>query len=339
MFKKGWNWLKQICDWWSVTKIILMWLGIAIGVGIVLYIWGVMMFPDFVSKVEKRGQWGDSFGVIVAFFSGLGFIALIWTIRQSNKQHREVLESQQEELSLQRKELELQRKELTHTRAEIKGQKEQLAAQNKTLRHQNFESSFFQLLSLYNNIIDAMEFSVSGRHASKRGSFRLTHHTLRYDYTSNVSSEENLEDTFRSLLEREWDSAEEEKQFILKRINERYEMFFAKYQAQVGHYLRHLYNMVKFVDEKDFLTYEEKKRYTNLIRAQLSSYELAFLFSNCLSDEEKDFKPLVEKYALLKNIDFNLLLSNEHEKLSDVLKELYENGAYVESDSASKNEA
>ncbi len=161
MLKKGWNWLKQICDWRGVIKIILTWLGIGAAVGIVLYIWGVWMFPDFISKVEKRGQWGDSFGVVVAFFSGLGFIALIWTIRQSNKQHREVLESQQEELRLQRKELELQRKELTHTREEIKGQKEQLALQNETLTHQNFESSFFQLLSLYNNIIDAMEFGSS----------------------------------------------------------------------------------------------------------------------------------------------------------------------------------
>lgn len=339
MFKKGWNWLKQICDWWGVIKIILMWLGISTAVGIVLYIWGVWMFPDFVSKVEQRGQWGDSFGVVVAFFSGLGFIALIWTIRQSNKQHREVLASQQEELRLQRKELELQREELTHTREEIKGQKEQLAAQNETLTHQNFESSFFQLLSLYNNIIDAMAFSVSGSHASKRDSFRLTHHTLRYDYNSNVPSEENLEGTFQSLLEREWDSAEEEKQFMLKRINERYDLFFAEHQAQVGHYFRHLYNMVNFVDEKDFLPYQEKKRYTNLIRAQLSSYELVLLFYNCLSEREKNFKPLIEKYTLLKNIDFNLLLSADHKKLSNVLEKLYENGAYVESDSASKNEA
>ena len=337
MLKKGWNWLKQICDWRSIIKVSLMWLGICVVVGIVLYIWGVMMFPDFVSKVEQRGQWGDSFGVVVAFFSGLGFIALIWTIRQSNKQHREVLASQQEELRLQRKELELQRKELTYTREEIKGQKEQLAAQNTTLRHQNFESSFFQLLNSYNNIVDTIEVSISGGNkGTKRDSFRLLNYTLRYN--EHQLSEESLERIFRGFLEMELDSGKDTKQLISK-ITKRYEEFFAKDQEHVGHYFRHLYNMVKFVDEKDFLTYQEKKRYTNLIRAQLSSYELALLFYNCLSDEEKDFKPLVEKYALLKNIDFNLLLSNEHEKLSNVLKELYENGAYVESDSASKNEA
>ena len=336
MLKKGWNWLKQICDWWGVVKIILAWSGIGATVGIVLYIWGVLMFPDFVSKVEQRGQWGDSFGVVVAFFSGLGFIALIWTIRQSNKQHREVLESQQEELRLQRKELELQREELAHTREEIKGQKEQLAAQNKTLRHQNFESSFFQLLNSYNNIVDTMEVRVSRYESNKRDSFRLLHHAFRHNNDAPLG--ENLEITFQDLLDRESDSTsiENTKQVVSETLNKRYKIFWANYQAYFGHYFRHLYNMVKFVDEKDFLASQEKKRYTNLIRAQLSSYELALLFYNCLSKGEKHFKHLVEKYALLKDVDFNLLANK---KLSDVLEKLYENGAYVESDSASKNEA
>ena len=301
MLKKGWR----------VTKIILMWLGISTAIGIVLYIWGVVMFPDFVSKVEQRGQWGDSFGVVVAFFSGLGFIALIWTIRQSNKQHREVLESQQEELRLQRKELELQREELTYTREEIKGQKEQLAAQNTTLRHQNFENSFFQLLSLYNNIIDAMEVdlwnSVTG---NKRDSFRAMCHPIRYKNDAPLG--ESLEITFQDLLDRGSDSTENTKQVVLERINKRYEIFWTHYQAYVGHYFRHLYNMIKFVDEKDFLTYQEKKRYTNLIGGQLSGYELALLFYNCLSERERNFKRLVERYALFKDMNFNLLLSDAH---------------------------
>ncbi len=179
------------------------------------------------------------------------------------------------------------------------------------------------------------EFGASGSHAIKRDSFRLIHHALRYNYNSNDPSEENLESIFQSLLEGRLDSTEDTKRLISKRINKRYEAFFAEHQAQVGHYFRHLYNMVKFVDEKDFLICEEKKRYTNLIRAQLSSYELALLFYNCLSEREKNFKPLVEKYALLKNIDFNLLANKN---LSDVLEKLYENGAYVEPAPASKNE-
>ena len=44
------------------------------------------------------------------------------------------------------------------------------------------------------------------------------------------------------------------------------------------------------------------------IRDRLSSYELALLFYNCLSSVGIDkFKPLIEKYEILENMDFELL--------------------------------
>src|SRR5215213_5051365 len=46
---------------------------------------------------------------------------------------------------------------------------------------------------------------------------------------------------------------------------------------------------------------KDKHLYTNLVRAQLSSYEIALTFYNCLSEMGREkFKPLVERYALLK---------------------------------------
>ena len=70
---------------------------------------------------------------------------------------------------------------------------------------------------------------------------------------------------------------------------------------------------------------KEKKRYTNFIRAQLSSNELGVLFYNCLSDRGAKFKDLVEKYALLEDMRFEVLLNTEH-------RELYAPGAYGESE-------
>ena len=60
-----------------------------------------------------------------------------------------------------------------------------------------------------------------------------------------------------------------------------------------------------------------KKFYTNFVRAQLSSSELGLLFYNCLGGYGNEkFKPLVEKYALLKNMpkrdDF--LIEPRHKK-------------------------
>jgi hypothetical protein len=54
----------------------------------------------------------------------------------------------------------------------------------------------------------------------------------------------------------------------------------------------------------------------------LSSYEQIIIFYNCLHENGKDkFKPLIEKYAIFKNLDHNLLVNLNHAKE-------YEKGAY-----------
>ena len=92
--------------------------------------------------------------------------------------------------------------------------------------------------------------------------------------------------------------------------------FLFQYQPSIDYYFGHLYNTVKFVDQHKFIKeFEDKKSYTNLIRAQLSRNELRLLFYNCLSDRGAKFKCLVEKYALLEDMDFEGLLEPEHQSL------------------------
>ena len=108
-----------------------------------------------------------------------------------------------------------------------------------------------------------------------------------------------------------------------------YEEFFAVYEPNIGYYFRHLYNVIKFVDENEFFneeTSKKKKSYINLIHAQLSSNELGLLFYNYRSSQGiSKFKPLVEKYALLKDMDSKTLLSSGH-------RSYYDESAYGESD-------
>ena len=244
----------------------------------------VLSFPDIVlslyfSNIEKRGQFGDSFGVVNALFSGLALAGVIYAI------------------ILQREELQLQREELEKTREEIKGQKEQLEAQNLTLQKQNFESSFFQLLGLHNDIANSM--------------------AVPKDHSTTYQGRE----CFRFLLDRF-----KMKYRGSKWIDAEYEVFFESYQRYVDYYFRTLYNFVKFVDQSDFpKDYGAKKFYTALIRAQLSSDELGLLFFNCLSYREAKFKVLVEKYALLEDMDFKVLISENY-------KNLYDKSAYGESE-------
>ena len=84
----------------------------------------------------------------------------------------------------------------------------------------------------------------------------------------------------------------------------------------LGHYYRHLYNMVNYVDQSDFsLKYKNKEKYIKIIRSQLSDYEQVLLYYDTLSllgmdwdetsgEEKKDEMNLIGKYRLLKNCPY-----------------------------------
>lgn len=244
---------------------------------VVTFIWVSAMFSIscYFPELEERGQFGDMFGSVNALFAGLAFSGVIWAI------------------IIQKQELELQRKE-------IRGQKEQLQAQDLTLQKQNFESSFFQLMSFHNEIVNSLETRTmnSGEKLNGRSCFRSFLYDLRHAYDSE--SHNDSEQDFNSL----------------------FELFLGRHQSKIGHYFRHLYNTVKFVDQHHFLYQSaDRKTYTNLIRAQLSSNELGLLFYNCLSDRGTKFKFFVEKYSLLEDMDIKVLFEERH-------KSLYKESAY-----------
>jgi hypothetical protein len=110
----------------------------AIAAVIVLQVlYGVLVFllgPD----MEARGQFGDVFGGINAFFTGLAFAGLIYTIL------------------LQRRELELQREELRLTRGELhtsaKAQQEQVSELQESAKL----SALTALLNVYSTELEPL---------------------------------------------------------------------------------------------------------------------------------------------------------------------------------------
>lgn len=80
---------------------------------------------------------------------------------------------------------------------------------------------------------------------------------------------------------------------------------FEGHQSRLGHYYRHLFQTVKFVDEQtlDIKKYE----YTKTIRAQLSTHEQALLLLNSLSPIGHAWlsNGYLDKYKLVKNIPYN----------------------------------
>jgi len=196
---------------------------------------------------------------------------------------------------LQRIELKLQREELKLTRKELEGQKFEFQEQNKTLKKQRFENTFFQMLSTHNEIVNSMLQSQRG------GSERRGRQLLK------IIADECVNYMNPALP---WDK---------NRVLKAYGHVYKENQSYLGHFFRFLYRTIKFVDDSDV---EDKRLYTDIVRAQLSNQELQILFYNCLSSNGSKFKSYVEKYALLDNLPIETIAYPQE------MLVLYDVGAY-----------
>ena len=98
-----------------------------------------------------------------------------------------------------------------------------------------------------------------------------------------------------------------------------YNSWWESHQEDLAHYFRTLYHLIKFVVLSDVVVaYKDKRRYTSLVRAQLSAYELALLFYNGVNQYGEDFKPWIEEFGLLEHLDRKkMLFDSRFEALYD----------------------
>lgn len=195
-------------------------------------------------------------------------------------------------LNLQNRELQISSRELAKTA-------EALKLQNDALALQNFESTFFQMLRRISDLVSQ---------------------TKLRDYEGRPAFE-------RIYIERLARRHAGEDKTIDRRvtIDKIYSGFYSESRTELGHYFRSLYHLFTFIDRSRLSDYD-KSIYANIVRAQLSTYELCLLFYNGLSVlGEEGFKPLIEKYGILKHVDARDLLS-----ISDFQNEdLYHPNAFL----------
>lgn len=95
-----------------------------------------------------------------------------------------------------------------------------------------------------------------------------------------------------------------------------YIKFFGGHQYHLGHFFRHLYQTVNYIDDQPWwlLSKSKKKEYIKMLRAQMSNYEQALLFINSLSGlgldweyNNKEGKKLITEYELIKNLPKNFV--------------------------------
>ena len=184
--------------------------------------------------------------------------------------------------------IQLQHNELSFSSQELHNSARALSQQSKSLELQNFENRFFNMVTLHHTIVNAIDLRRNdgttwhGRDCLKVFYERL-HRDLGFARGSNTRS------YFNGILKQ-------------------YEKFYRDNGHELSHYFRHLYRILKFVENSDVA---DKSDYAGILRAQLSSYEFGLLFYNGLSHHGKKMKPLAEKYALFENMDRTLLYKQE----------------------------
>jgi hypothetical protein len=99
----------------------------------------------------------------------------------------------------------------------------------------------------------------------------------------------------------------------------RYDEVFENFETVLSPYWRSLYRTFRYIDKS--VTLDKTQAYKT-VRAILSGTELSLLAANCLTEQGAEFKPLVEKFHLLKHLPGDRLhgITLEQLKASNAFK-------------------
>jgi hypothetical protein len=207
---------------------------------------------------------------------------------------------------------------------------------NNHIRKQQFESTFFSMMNQLEDITNNLTLKIvlghtngnkypdymtlTGKDVFEAFFIRKEFYVDNKDFLKEIK-EKNIE-VFDSRIEQSLrDTMNFELTFATHSVNEKcirsiglmyliMALGIKSYKVVNGirmfdHYFRYIYRILKFVDEADYLEknrkhIDERYKYTSILRATFSPYELVFLFYNGLL--YKKSKYYLEKYTMLKNL-------------------------------------
>ena len=235
---------------------------------------------DGKPRMEDVGVFGDSAGLLNAFFSFLAFMAVLLTI---------YLQSRKD------------------------GHDKQNGA--RVL----FEQEFFAMMGMLENIVAHLKFTDRKPVEDKKIINDIVAHYYQgmgIGLGQNDEDEDQLPDPVvvegREVFKYIYADRDHynllqyvSKEKDLRQSAQAQEMCF---DGTLDHYFRYLYRILKHIDKSELLgkldePEKEREYYAHLLRAQLSNYELLMLFYNgLLGENPHTIKLLIEKYAMFNNL-------------------------------------
>ncbi|MGQ2968575.1 MAG: putative phage abortive infection protein [Allorhizobium sp.] len=166
--------------------------------------------------------------------------------------------------------------------------------QNRDYHRQRFESSYFELLALlrearrevrfryssaYRKANDIAASSTRAKVQTEAAAFRTAMYELRY----LIRTRTGTTPLTHTQLER------------LYRLG-----VHGRFESTFGPYFRIVYTILRRIKDDTVLTEREKIQYSNLLRSQLTSPELALAGFNGLMPQANDFGALLTEFHMLK---------------------------------------
>lgn len=246
---------------WALTALVLLFFVLA------LWLWPVEQSSGNHSskwsylRYASPNEMGDAFAGVAST------LALLWLIVTASLQSKELREQKEATKKIA-------------TAAEI----------------QNFNSFFFELMSTYNEIVNAMDIrSIEESRELQQGRdcFKTFYRKILDPNQSFETRYPTIEPSGRSIEE------------TLKR----YDKMYDQHAPDLGHYFRFTYNMFRAVDESGQA--DETKR--RLLRSLLSDYELVIIFYNSLTKKGEKWARYAESFRLYDNLPKPLLIDRSHQ--------------------------
>lgn len=159
--------------------------------------------------------------------------------------------------------------------------------QDVSAKRQQFESTFFNMLEQQQMLREQLRGTIGNK----------SYQSLSY----LERLREELSDALANLNYR-MDEVNAENKILLKNVvNQLYLDFFLPNVSHLGHYFRHIYHILKYVEESQV---PDAKGYVDILQAQLSNDELYLLSINGISNYgRRKMLPLMDKYSLLENFN------------------------------------
>lgn len=191
----------------------------------------------------------------------------------------------------------MQREELIATRMELSTSSQALVQQHEVLERQAFETTFFQLIKLYQDYVLNLSFSRSDEHQGA-GAVKLLYGKLDKEatYIITVCAEENNINLMRSKIKEHFLSVFNSESVLTNHVEGLYRRFSS---------------ILIYVGSSKFGSFYVH----NVLMPQLSDYELYMLYYSCFVYGEESLLDVIDHIGVFKDIKISGLIIEQNTML------------------------